>query len=103
MGQLSAWQVSCNAWVEDFNNINFAKLTMIKSPKEISKKMDICTFDYSIRVMNNYTGSTLAGEQALYLGLTRDLFSLINLHKGEGCLRYPRHINGALRVLVAFI
>ena len=68
-----------------------------------NSKMDICTFDYSIRVMNNYTGSTLAGEQALYLGLTRDLFSLINLHKGEGCLRYPRHINGALRVLVAFI
>ena len=68
-----------------------------------SKKMDICTFVYSIRVMNNYTGSILAGEQALYLGLTRDLFSLINLHKGEGCLRYLKHINGALRVLVAFI
>ena len=39
--------------------INSAKPTVIEWSRETPKKRDICTFDYSIRVMNNHAGSTL--------------------------------------------
>ena len=36
--------------------INSAKPTVIKQPTKTQRKMDICIFDYSARVMNNHAG-----------------------------------------------
>ena len=46
--------------------------------KETQRNRDICTFDYSVRVMNNHTGSTLTWP-------TGTMFSHINTRLS--CLR----------------
>ena len=33
--------------------------TPARQPRKTQRKMDICTFDYSVRVMNNHAGLTL--------------------------------------------
>ena len=62
---------------------------------EENSKRDICTFDYSIRVMNNHAKSAFTRP-------TRSTFSQsykrsIKLPPGKGCLGYPRPYNKALR------
>jgi len=39
--------------------VNSTKSTFIKLPRKAQRKTDICTFDYSKRVMINHVGSTL--------------------------------------------
>ena len=39
--------------------INSAKPTVIEWPRKTQRKRDICTFDYSVRFMNNHAGLTL--------------------------------------------
>ena len=48
------------------------------------RKRDICTFDYSIGVMNKHAGSTLTRP------LVKSFSRSIKLHRDEGCLEYPR-------------
>ena len=60
------------------------------------RKRDICTFDYSIRVMNKHAGSTLTR-------LVGKPFSPINAGKsclgGKGCLGYLRPYNEGLSAI----
>ena len=51
--------------------INSAKHTLIRWLKETQRKRNICTFDFSIRVMNNHAGLTLTRP-------TETTFSYIN-------------------------
>ena len=46
--------------IKEVNN-NSAKPTLIEWPRKTQRKRDICTFDYSITVMNDHAGSTLTG------------------------------------------
>ena len=42
--------------------INSAKPTVIESPRKTKRRRGICTFEYSIRVMNNHAGLFLVPE-----------------------------------------
>ena len=39
--------------------INSGKPTVIERPRETNRKRNICTFDYSVRVMSDHAGLTL--------------------------------------------
>ena len=55
-------------------------------------KRDICTFDYSVRVMNNHAGLTLTRPT----GTTFSHMTLGQGSSGEGLSRARDHITGPL-------
>ena len=59
--------------------INLAKQTVIGWPRETQRKRNICTFDYSIRVLNNRAGLTLIRP-------TGTTFSYINARQSSPSL-----------------
>ena len=58
---------------------------MIEWPRKTQRKRDICTFDYSVRVMNHHAGLTLTRPTGTTFSLERS----IKLPQGKGCLEYP--------------
>ena len=80
---------SRNSYQRSENLLGKTKGDRIMAEENSKRKRDICTFDYSTRVMNNHPRSTLTRR-------TGSSFSHINAREGKGCPRYPRPNNNVL-------